>query len=199
MRRRIALSAVATLAVAGTAVVAAGCGSSSSADTAASTTARAATATCPQLDGAVSQVVRFANTLEVPVTLSAPGGAECDNSAGQVFSGEGNPSQVDGLRLEPGAEATAVTFSGKAGGRGAFEVGYDVPGGLNSPLPLSVQVRFGGSDGSGTVLGWEEGYEKYVSGPCIDTFRSADGSVRGMVNVQDSAVTFAPRVDSDCR
>ena len=199
MRRRIALSAVATLAVAGTAVVAAGCGSSSSADTAASTTARAAAAACPEVAGAVSQVVRFANTLEVPVTLASPEGTACDNSAGQVFSGEGNPSQLEGLQLQPGAEATTVTFSGKAGARGAFDVGYDVPGGLNASVPWSVQVRFGGTDGSGTVLGWDEGYEKYVSGPCVETFRNADGSVRGMVNVQDGTVTFAPRVDADCQ
>ncbi len=82
-----------------------GCGSSSSADTAASTGAeKAAAAPCPEMAGAVTQVVTFRNTLDVPVTLGSPEGSACDNSAGQVFSGDKNPSQLDGLELKPGAD-----------------------------------------------------------------------------------------------
>ncbi len=176
-----------------------GCGSSSSADTAASTGAeKAAAAPCPEMAGAVTQVVTFRNTLDVPVTLGSPEGSACDNSAGQVFSGDKNPSQLDGLELTPGAEATAVTFAGKAGARGSFDLAVSVPGGLKAAAPWPIQVRFGGSDGTGSVLGWEEGYEKFLNGACLDTLVPNDGTWRGMAGVQGTSVTFAPEVASEC-
>ena len=176
-----------------------GCGSSSSADTAASTGAeKAAAAPCPEMAGAVTQVVTFRNTLDVPVTLGSPEGSACDNSAGQVFSGDKNPSQLDGLELKPGAEATAVTFAGKSGARRPFDLAVSVPGGLKGAAPWSIQVRFGGSDGTGSVLGWEEGYERSLNGACLDTLVPNDGTWRGMAGVQGTSVTFAPEVASEC-
>ncbi len=166
----------------------AGCGGSPSTEATIPVTTKGAAPACPVLADAVSQGAIFKNALDIPITLRAEN--TCGSIDRQVFSGDRGPAQIDGLQLAPGSSVD-VGFEGKPGLRMPFDLNPDVAGGMRQQLPWSVQLGFGATSGQGAIFGWDEGYERYVSGPDLETFTTNDG-VRIAVSVIDGVVTFAP-------
>ena len=84
-----------------------------------------------------------------------------------------------------------VTFKGAPNLRGPVDLQWTVEG--KSPaLPWSIRVSFGANDNAGAVLGWSEGYEKYVEGDDLDSVTLDDGT-RVVVGVRQSTMSFTKK------
>ena len=188
MNTRLRLLGLATALVAAP-IIAVGCGSSDSASTDAGTTKAAATA-CPEIAGAVATPLTVRNTSGYDVTLDAENICTAGDSGMPLFSGDANPTLLDTVVPGDGTPLN-VTFKGAPNLRGPVDLKWTVEG--KSPaLPWSIRVSFGANDNAGAVLGWFEGYEKYVEGDDLDSVTLDDGT-RVVVGVRQSTMSFTKK------